>query len=147
MPTINLSKFGKVTRVMDSVVAGTSDQTSTSLDMQGFDSVIFIASFGVITTNAVTSTKLATSSDNSSFNDLLGTSITVADSDDTSMTVHDLNEPQERYIRLVVDRGTQNAVIDGVVAIQYNAKSEPVTHDATTVISAEFYASPAEGTA
>ena len=147
MSNYNLSKAGKVTRVMDAVAAGTSDQNSTALDMKGFDSVIFIASFGVITGSAVTSTRLATSTDNSSFADLLSTDITIADDDDTGVTVHDLNAPQERYIRLTVKRATQNAVIDGVIAIQYNAKAEPTTHDATTVISSEFYASPARGTA
>ena len=146
MSNYNLSKAGKVTRVMDAVTAGTSDQNSTNIDMQGFDSVLFITSFGVITSSAVTSVKLQTSTDNSSFSDLLGSDITVADSDDTSMTVHDLVAPQERYIRLVVLRGTQNAIIDGSNAQQYNATAEPVTHDATTVIGTELHVSPARGT-
>ena len=146
MSNYNLSKAGKVTRVMDSVTAGTSDQNSTNIDMQGFNSVLFITSFGVITSSAVTSVKLQTSTDNSSFSDLLGSDITVADSDDTSMTVHDLAAPQERYIRLVVLRGTQNAIIDGSIALQYNAKAEPTTHDATTVIASELHVSPARGT-
>jgi hypothetical protein len=46
-----------------------------------------------------------------------------------------------------VDRGTANAVIDGIIAIQYNANVEPVTHDSTTVVGSEFHHAPAEGTA
>ena len=147
MSNFNLSKRGKVTRVIDAIVAGTSGQNGTTIDMKGFDSVLFITSFGVITTNAVTSVNLATSSDDSNWNDLIGSKIVVADDDDTSVTVHDVNAPLERYIRVEVARATQNAVIDGCVCIQYNAQASPTTHDATTVIGAEFYASPAEGTA
>ena len=80
---MNLSRAGKVTRVMDAVAAGTSDQNSTAVDMTGFESVQFIAMFGAIVSAAVTSVKLATSSDNSAWNDLLGTAITIADDDDT----------------------------------------------------------------
>ena len=144
---MNLSRTAKITRVMDAVAAGTTDQNSSSVDMKGFESVTFIASFGAIVAAAVTSVKLQTSSDNSSFNDLLGTSITVADTDDTSMAVIDLSHPLERYIRMTVDRGTQNATIDGIVALQYEDHEVPVTHDATTVLGTEFHQSPIEGTA
>ena len=115
--------------------------------MQGFEAVQFIVTFGTITATAVTSCKLATSSDDSSFNDLAGTAITVADSDDNQAVVLDLIRPQERYIRCTVDRGTANAVIDGIVAVQYLAHREPVTHDTSTVVGSEVHASPAEGTA
>ena len=143
---MNLSKSAKATRVMNSVTAGTSDQTSSSVDMEGFDSVMFVLSLGTITAAAVTSFHLATSSDNSSFNDLLGTSITIAADDDNQIVIIDLSRPRERYIRAVVDRGTQNAVLEGVIAFQYQAKAEPTTHDSSTVVAFELHASPAEGT-
>ena len=141
---MNMSKSIRVTRVMNSVVAGTSDQNSSSVDMKGFDSVQFMLSLGVITSNAVTSFHLATSSDNSSFNDLLGTSITIADDDDNKVVFSDLASPRERYIRAVVDRGTQNCVLDGIVAFQYLPKLEPVTHG-STVAGFELHTSPSEG--
>jgi len=144
---MNLSRSGKCTRVMDSVSAGTSDQNSTSVDMLGYESVEFIACFGAIVAAAVTSTKLQTSSDDSNWNDLLDTAIVIADDDDTGCVISDLSHPRERYIRMVVDRGTQNSTIDSIVAIQYQAAAEPVTHDSSTVISSEFHHAPAEGTA
>ncbi len=148
---MNLSKSAKATRVVDAVVAGTSDQNGTSIDMQGsgyqFESVCFYVGFGVITGSAVTSVKAQTSSDNSNWNDILGSDITVADSDDTSIVVLDIVKPLERYIRCVVLRGTQNAVIDFGLALQYDTKIEPVVHDATTVISSETHISAIEGTA
>ena len=65
------------------------------------------------------------------------------------MPSHDggIGHPQERCLRCVIDRGTANAVIDGVIALQYLAKTEPVTHDATTVVGSEFHHAPAEGIA
>ena len=146
----NISKSAKATRVMDAVTAGTSDQNGTTIDMQGsgfaFESVCFYVGFGVITTNAVTSVKAQTSSDNSNWNNILGSNITVADSDDTSIVVLDIVKPLERYIRIVVLRATQNAIIDFGLAVQYGSKIEPVVHDTTTVIGSTTLISAAEGT-
>ena len=44
----------KITKVLDAVAAGTTDQNSTGVDTSGFQSSTFIASFGTITANAVT---------------------------------------------------------------------------------------------
>lgn len=145
----SLENAVKVTRVMNAIAAGTTDQESSVIDMQGFDGVMFIAAFGAITTNAVTSVKAQQGTDATVTDaaDLLGTGITVADDDDNQVVVLDIYRPRERYVRCVIDRGTQNAVIDGIVAIQYNGRRQPTTHDATTVVAAESHNSPAEGTA
>ncbi len=144
---MNFSKNIKVTRVVDAVVAGTSDQNGTSIDHQGFDGgVTFIVGFGVITGSAVTSVKAQTSSDNSNWNNVKDSDQTIADSDDTGVVILDVAKPLERYMRVVVLRGTQNAVIDFGMAFQHSAKAEPVTHDATTVISSLLLTSPIEGT-
>ena len=143
----NLSSVAKVTRVNNAAAAGTTDVESSSVDMTGYDAVQFVVAFGAITATAVTNVHLETSSDDSTFNDLEGTAITVADDDDNQLVVLDLTRPRERYIRCVVDRGTANAVVDGIVALQYQAKAAPVTHDSTTVVDAEHHLSPAEGTA
>lgn len=145
----SLQKEVKVTRVMNAVAAGTSDQNSSVIDMQGWDGVTFIAAFGAITSGAVTSVKVQQGTDGTVTDaaDLEGTAVTVADDDDNQVAIVEVYRPRERYVRLVVDRGTQNAVIDGVIAIQYNGRKQPSTHDSTTVISAESHNSPAEGTA
>ena len=147
---MNLSKTAKVTRVSNAVTAGTTDINSSSVDMQGFDAVQFIVAFGAITASAVTSVKLQQSSDDGSSDswaDLEGTSQTVADNDDNQLFILDHARPRERYVRCVVDRGTQDAVVDGIIAMQYNADVEPVTHDSTTVGGSELHHAPAEGTA
>lgn len=148
--SFNLSKAGKVTRVMNAQAAATTDSTGSSVDMQGYDSVCFYASFGAITATAVTSVKAQQSSDDAvadAFADLLGTAISVSTTNGNDVVVLDISHPRERYVRPIVDRGTANAVIDGIIAVQYNANVEPVTHDTTTVVGAELHHAPAEGTA
>jgi hypothetical protein len=147
---MNLSQAGKVTRVSNAVAAGTSDVECTGVDMQGFRAVTHYVLFGAITGSAVTSVKAQQSSDNGSadgWSDLTGTSVTVADDDDNQVVILEIDNPQKRYVRCVVDRGTQNAVVDGVIAVQTGAHLEPVTHSSTTVVAAEYHHAPAEGTA
>jgi hypothetical protein len=148
---MNLSKAAKLTRVSAAVAAGTTDVESTAVDMKGFDGVQFTVLFGAITASAVTSVKLQGSHDGSTWTgvngDLLGSGQAVADDADGKAFILDLYRSQFRYVRCVVDRGTQNAVVDGIIAQQYNADKEPVTHDATTVGGSEFHHAPAAGTA
>ena len=143
---MNISRGVKFTRVLDAVAAGTSDQNSSSVDMKSFDAVTFVVGFGAITASAVTAIKVQGSDDDSAWSDLAGTAITVADSDDNKIVLAEINCPQQRYIRVVVDRGTQNSVIDFGVALQSKANAAPVTQSAT-VLGSEFHQAPAAGTA
>lgn len=145
----NLTKAGKLTRVINAMAAGTSAINGSVIDMKGFDAVTFIVGFGVITAGAVTSIKAqqGDQADLSDAADLAGTSISVADTDDNKLVALEI-EPTKRYCRLVVVRATQNAVVDFGTAQQTKAGSEPVTHDASTVIASEYHGPSArEGTA
>lgn len=147
---MNRANTEKTIRVMNGVAAGTTDQTSNAIDTKGFDGVKIYTLFGAITGSAVTSVKIQQSSDDGSadaYADLAGTSITVADDDDNQVVVHDIYRPRERYLKVVVDRGTQNAVIDGIIAVLYSATKSPTTDDSSTVVARETHVSPAEGTA
>jgi len=145
-----LSSDVKITRVMNAVAAGTSDQNGTGVDMSGFDGVMFVASFGTLTATQVTSLKAQGSSDDGSsdtYADLTGTLVgPMDDDDDNKVLVLDVQQPKERYIRPVINRATANAVIDGIVAIQYKARDVPVTQG-STVSGVERHLAPAEGTA
>ena len=128
-------------------VAGTTDINGATLDMSGFDEVNMLVGFGVITAAAVTSIKAqqGQQSDGSDMADLAGTAITVADTDDEKVKKIRLIRPQERYVRVVVDRGTQNAVVALALYEQLGARKQPVT-DGSNVAS-ETHHSPVEGTA
>jgi hypothetical protein len=147
---MNLSTCAKVTRVMNGVAAGQATNNGSSVDMKGFDSVTFVVLIGAITGGGTITLKAQQSSDNGvadGFSDLEGTAIAYTSDDDNKLAILEINCPLKRYVRPVVITATQNGVIDGVVALQTKPDSEPVTHDATTVLSAEFHHAPAEGTA
>lgn len=139
----------KITRVMNAVAAGTTDQNSSEVDMQGWDGVMFIAAFGALTATQVTQIKAQQDvvTGMAGAADLAGTLVgPLADGDGNKCLVLDVYRPQERFVRCVVDRGTANAVIDGVIAIQYRGRLQPTTQPASVAFS-EAHASPAEGTA
>ena len=146
---MNLSKAVKVARVLNGVAAGTTEQTGSVIDMQGFEGVQFVALFGALTATQVTSLKVQQGSlaDGSDMADLEGSLHTaLADADGNKCLVTDLFRPQKRYVRCVVRRGTANAVIDGALALLYSPRIEPVTADAT-IKSTKLLVSPNEGTA
>ena len=147
----NLLEATKTTRVMNAVGAGSADENSDSVDMKDFESVMFVASIGTLTGTQITDMKAQQSSDDASadaFADLEGTQTdAMADSDSDQVIILDIVRPRERYVRAVLERGTANAVIDGIVAIQYNPRKLPTTQDATTVQTSLTVESPAEGTA
>ena len=145
-------ELGKDTKITIAITptegaAGTSDINGAILDMQGYENAMAIVTFGEITAGAATSIKMQqdTAAAMGGAADLAGTGQTIADTDDDKTFYIDLIKPQERYVRLVVDRGTQNAVVASATYLQYNGVKKPVTHG-TNVAGESFY-SPAEGTA
>ena len=131
---------------VDAGVAATTDITSDEVDMQGCEGVIFVIPFGTITGSAVTSiyAQQDTVTGMGTAADLEGTSQTVADTDDNTTFYIDIVKPRERFVHVIVDRGTQNAVVGSITAIKYGVRKVPVTQPTGT--SGETHVSPAEGT-
>ena len=48
----------------------------------------------------------------------------------------DVCDPQLRYIFASLTRTTANAVVNGIIAIQYKAEYRPTTQDATVIANA-----------
>lgn len=126
---------------------GTADRNGATLDMKGWDGVLVIAQFGTIAAGAVTSIKMqqGAAADLSDAADLAGTSVTIADDDDSKIKYIDLFQPRERYVRVVVDKDATNACAETVTYIQYRGKLLPSTHG--TGVAGEAHVAPAEGTA
>jgi hypothetical protein len=146
---MELGKDAKISIAITSAdgVAGTTDIEGNIVDMSGFENLLIGVTFGVITGSAVTSIKAQqdTASAMGTAQDLLGTGQTIADDDDEKTFYIDLVKPRERYVRLVVVRATQNAVVASATYLQYNGRKAPVSHG--TNVSGETHVSPAEGTA
>lgn len=146
MSIFSLLQDCKVTLVEAATAAGTTDVESASVDMSGYRGVLFVTTMGAITTNAVTNMHVEQSADDSSFADLVGTGITIADDDDGQMFGIEIIEPEERYLRCVVDRATQNAVVGEIYAIQFGAQTKPITNTVANTATFESHTRPAEGT-
>lgn len=146
---MQLSKNTKVSIGVTSAagVAATTDIEGAEVDMSGWDGVLMIFTFGVITGSAVTSIKAQqdAATGMASAADLEGTGQTIADDDDEKTFYIDVYKPRERFVRGFIDRATQNAVVASVTYIQYRGSKLPSTHG--TNVSGESFASPPEGTA
>jgi hypothetical protein len=138
----NLSNGVKITKVSDPSTAATTAVNSASVDMTGFEGVLFLTSFG--TAAAGNLVNAAQSSDDSSFADLEGTSVSSGTSDEDVWL--DIYRPSERYVRLEAARGTSSTLGD-IWALQYGPRSEPVDNAASGTIAGELHVSPDEGTA
>lgn len=140
----------KIIRVMNAVAAGTSAQTSSAVDMRGWESVEFVAMFGTATTTHVTKLKAQQSSDDAAADAYadLASSLTsqMADGDSNKIARLEVVKPRERYVKCQIVRGTANIVIDGMIAILSGPHNEPITQDATVSVNKSLV-SPAEGTA
>lgn len=130
------------------VAAGTSDLTSDRVDTANYEGVRFVCGFGAITAGAVTSIKVQqnTADSGTGMADLEGSAQSVADTDDNKIVITEIHRPRERYVQFFIDRGTQNAVVDFLLVELYGPRTKPVSQD-STVIGAETFNSPAEGTA
>ncbi|WP_437228777.1 hypothetical protein SH661x_001075 [Planctomicrobium sp. SH661] len=145
-----LSEQIKITRVLNGVVAGTTSQNGTGLSMEGFRGIMFVAAVGALTSTQVTSLKAQQSSDDAATDDYtdIADSATsaLADADGNKLLVIDIWQPSKNWVRPTVVRGTANAVIDGVFAIQYNARSIPTSMSASVKELVKLVGT-AEGTA
>jgi len=142
-----LGKNTKIT-VATPYASGTSAVEGTVIDMSGWDGVICVVTMAAITTGAATSVKWQQNiiDSASGMADLLGTSITIADSDDDELFIMDLYKPLERYVRTVISKATQAAGASAIY-IQYRGSKAPIDNSVTGESTYELHISPAEGTA
>jgi hypothetical protein len=124
----------RVSRLMNAVAAGTSDQNGTGLDVTDCDGVLFILAVGTLSASQVTNMIVEYSDDDSTYVAVTGASTTAFDdADDNDLAVIDVYRPVHKYLRPVVNRATGNAVIDSVIAIKYNVHSTAVAQHSTAV--------------
>lgn len=134
----NLVMRTKRSRSVNATSAGTSNVNGAVVDMVGFEGVVFTGAFGTLTSTQVTGMKVqvGNAANLSDAVDLVGASVgPLADADGNKLLVLEVHKfpVGYRYCRVVVTRGTANAVIDSVTAEQYGAHKQPESDDATTV--------------
>ncbi len=135
-----LSDNVKVT-VDGPTAAGTTAIDSTAIDMTGYDGVLFLVKLGTAAANNTAKAQSDTVVGMGTVADLAG-SLTTAGVTNKVLLI-DLQRPTKQFVRVEVARGT-STTIDAMVAIQYKARSLPITQLVTTLKQLQ---SPADGTA
>ena len=139
---MNLSKHIKVTVVAAAAAAAQTEVLSSVLDMQGFGGVMFIALLGdvsdtsVLTLTAKGNSASSTSSPTPVTQKATSAFTAGAATADSKVLIVDVYDPQLRYIFASLTRTTANAIVGGIIAIQYEAGFVPTTHDASVIASA-----------
>lgn len=139
---MSLLKNIKVTPVAASAVAATTEVLTSVLDMSGFDGVMFIALMGDVTATSVLTLTAKGNSASSTSSPTPVTQVATAaftadaTSGDDKALVVDVYDPQLRYVFASLTRTVANAVVNGVIAIQYKAEFRPTTQAATVIAAA-----------
>lgn len=127
--------------------SGSADRNGESIDTANYEWAKFVVTFATIAASAVTSVKLQGSDDDSTWNDLEGTSQDVAADDDNQVFVLGLIKPRHRYNRVVIDKDATNAAAESATVELGGARTEKALKDVTDEVTHEVHVSPAEGTA
>lgn len=141
-----LGKNVKVTKLAATQSGAASTYSgASSVDMSGFEGVIFLVSLGTAATdNGVKAQQSSDDGSSDAFADLEGTKV-LSDGTETDLVLA-IHRPRERYLKPIVLRGTSSTV-EAIWAVQYGARKMPIDNDSPTAQAAENHVSPAEGTA
>lgn len=139
---MNLTKDTKITVVSPAAAAAQTAINSSVLDMQGFDGVMYIALLGDVTATSVLTLTAKGNTANSVSSPTPVTqkatdAFTAGASDaDSKALVVDVFKPTLRYQFCSLTRTVADAVVGGIIAIQYQAAKKPTAHDASVIASA-----------
>lgn len=137
MPTYNIVPGSKRTRAMNAVAAGSTTQTTSIIDMQGFQSAELVLALNSLTTGQVKGTvqaQMGNAANGSDMANLGGAVLTISDTAPNKLEVMEVLKPTNlRYLQFVITRNAQAAGIDSAVVTQYHSRKPPESDDATTV--------------
>jgi hypothetical protein len=130
-----LSENVKITKVNDVAASANTDLNSGIVDMAGFDGVLFLTSLGTAAANNTLHVETGDLANMDDAADIAGSELGVGSSDEDLWV--DVMRPRERYVRVVVTRGTATTV-ENIWAIQYRAKDGmPIDNETAGTIHGE----------
>jgi hypothetical protein len=146
-----LFKNATVGVAMAHEAAGTTQQVGSTIDTYGYQGAAFVFLYGALTATQVTNAKLqgGNASNGSDAADLANShTANLLDSQSDTVQVIDCYRSPFRYLTPVVNRGTANAEVLGVLVVLYNGESMPPLTQPTSLASpAVFLVNPSAGTA
>lgn len=137
----NMLNNTKITRVsVDGAGAASATPTKgTIVDMQGYESVCFVAALGNVLDTSEVALKAAGSDTNSTGTMALyaGSAAGTAGAStyDDKLVILDVVRPPHRYVEVQIFHVTANAPFDDIIAILYNPTQKPVVQDSTVILS------------
>ena len=146
---MNLLKNVRISQVLGYFAAGTTKRTSTIVDMANYDGVVFVAGLGTLLDTGTLDVFVEqhTLNQTSGMTRVLTTTLFTATSVDALLTqsciVVDVYRPTKRYLQCNITPAVANAVILGIVAIQYRGRAMPTTHPAANLKTTQLV-SPSE---
>lgn len=139
-----------IVRVKGAVAAGVTNVTdATGVNCSGYDRCTFLVGWGAIVAAGVQSIEVHRSSDDGSvdtYTAILGTLVAVADDDDNKITMVEVYRPGETWLKVVINRATQNSTVEMALAVLSQSSTSGQALSAT-VSGYEHHATPGEGTA
>lgn len=126
----------KFLTISNGAAAGTSLVTSSTFDSANYEDVLIMAKIGTITGSGTATVQVqqGDESNGSDAADITGASaVATGSADSDQLVIVDVYKPMKRYITVTVTRATANSEVDGIFAVLKNARSMPVSQDATHV--------------
>lgn len=121
------------------LAAGTSDKTSGAIDLLGCLECAILIAMGTITATGTCDFKAQHSDDGSSWSDIEnGAQTQVVDTMSDKLVGFTVKNPTKRYLRVDINRGTANSVINGIFAFK-KYRELPVVQ---AVTAGQFVAAP-----
>ncbi len=136
---LRMSEKARIVLVKPAQAAGGGPIVSDSVDMFGYNSVLFFGSMGAVVGNSV---KAAISEDGAAFTDL--DNATVAPAAAGGVWALDLHRPiGGRHVHVEVDRSGTDTAHGEIYALLHDAKEVPVTQSANVTVTVLAGAEPA----
>lgn len=134
----NLSKNVKYTKISNGATAGTSELDSSIIDMAGFDGAMFFVDLATVVDGSVMTLTVQqnTANSTSGMAAITGASATfTASTSSNKVLMVDVYRPLQEFLRVAFTRTTQNATVNSIYVIQYNARFRPTTQDSGVIAS------------
>jgi hypothetical protein len=147
----NLANYVFITNRSAALAAGSTVHNYEAVDMSGYDGAMFIVTVSTFTTASVTNAhaEMSATSSFASASDIAGSAVNFLSTEysaDVSGVI-DIYRPEQRWVRLVLDRATANASIASPIILQYNANKLPATYSTVRVADVVILAGTSSGSA
>lgn len=139
-----LSKDTLLTKVKDpSTVSTSSTGITSTLDMQGYDAVMFFTSYGKASATTLMHAQCCDTT-SGTFEDIAGSEIDSTGGSDEDQFI-DIVRPPKRYVQAALSRASTSAIGD-VWAIQYRCRTNEQDNITAGTINGKTLVDPATGT-